>query len=98
MVPKSQLPVQGILRAVPHEAPGGAAGRRRVGAHRGVPVRQADVPVVQNEVGVIVLQLLLILGSKEEESAVKLSQNPRMAVVMVTEQRQRHRVTGSPAL
>lgn len=75
MVPKSQLPVQGILRAVPHEAPGRAAGRHRVGVHRGVPVRQADVPVVQNEVGVVVLQLLLVLGKKQEGSAVELLQD-----------------------
>lgn len=74
MVPKSQLPVQGVLRAVPHKAPGRAAGRHRVGVHRGVPVRQADVPVVENEVGVIVLQLLLILGNKQEGNAVQLFQ------------------------
>lgn len=73
MVPKSQLPVQGILRAVPHKPPGRTAGRHRVGVHRGVPVRQADVPVIQNEVGVIVLQLLLILGEEQREVLLNFS-------------------------
>lgn len=75
MVSKSQLPVQGILRAVPHKPPGCAAGCHRVSVHRGVPVCQADVPIVQNEVGVVILQLLLILGKKQEDNAAELFQN-----------------------
>lgn len=69
MVPKSQLPIEGVLRAVPHEAPWHIAGRDRVGVDGRIPVGQADVPVVQNEVRVIVLQLLLVLGNKQRESA-----------------------------
>ncbi len=57
------------LGNVPHEAPWHIAGRDRVGVDGRIPVGQADVPVVQNEVGVIVLQLLLVLGNKQRESA-----------------------------
>lgn len=70
MVPKSQLSIKSILRAVPHEAPWHAAGRDRVGVDGGIPIGQTDVPIVQNEVGVIVLQLLLVLGNEKRQSAV----------------------------
>lgn len=70
MVPKSQLPIECIFGAVSNEPPRRAAGRNRVSVDGGVPVGQTDVPIVQNEVRVIVLQLLLILDNKQKGSAV----------------------------
>lgn len=68
MVAKGQFSIQSLIR-LDTCCTGWHADRaraRRICANRDVPISQADVPIVQNKVRVIVLQLALILHGEDE--------------------------------
>lgn len=64
MVAERQLSIQSFVRVHRHSSHEHAArvGTRAIRAHCDVTVRQSDVTVIQDQVGVCVFQLAFILG------------------------------------